>query len=232
MTHPLFIDDADDDSISLGLNFYVGDLVMKANEEAALKGRLLPRGKRPLPPPVLSLLMEFAEERIGRANREGKRVKGLKSLLELKRAIEWLDLVGLPGWKPFIQQTNACLDRLHVTAKQCILRDVLDRRTSPADVALYTGWINEVCRRGDWPSFPPARAFEYVAILGQSRRDRCKLHVQTSLARRQAVFQTFRGLLVLDNAEQSKFSSRYDLAGGCANGGTKFCWHNENVLAP
>jgi hypothetical protein len=139
----------DDDDLGIDLGFRT--TAINSVEQRNLS--LASRGKVPMPRPILSILNEFAEEKINRAARDGDSVKAMKALCELRHVLSDLVTVGHPEFKATIQKINAGMARLLRTGRTRLLQVYLDAKTSDEEARSIGATLVLIAESGAWPEF-------------------------------------------------------------------------------
>jgi len=102
--------------------------------------------------PVLSLLVEFCEERLNREAVKEDLSKAIAALADLRTAVSTIIMWGHAEFKPILQQIDGELLFIAKTAKHQLMAEYLNPKTSPARVKELYEIILDLASTGYWDS--------------------------------------------------------------------------------
>jgi hypothetical protein len=134
----------------------------------------LPRDGLPLRP-VLTLLVEFAEEKLNRAAVKEDPRRAVEAFCDLRSAVATLVEWGHKEFAPMLQQIDGELLFLAEAGRHSLLMNYLDAKT-PERIAELHGMLLELAQTGYWPGLLDdldnelwRRAFAKIDQLRQER---------------------------------------------------------------
>jgi hypothetical protein len=115
---------------------------------------LASRGAVPMPRrPVLSIVQEFVDEKIGRAVQDHDPVQVVLGLSELKVVLRGLVLIGRKEFKADIKRIDVEMVRIVRTCRKALVRAWLDPATPREDLDGIRDTLIEIIERGAWPGW-------------------------------------------------------------------------------
>jgi hypothetical protein len=129
---------------------------LNALEQKSLYDHATPASRRRLgrPPPVLSILEDYAHEKILRVAQQGDLLEALKGLNELHYVMKMLVRLGKhPELKETIKMLEAGWDRIAAASRQRLVDEFLSPATAPDDVELIEEALIHIIKSGSWPDW-------------------------------------------------------------------------------
>jgi hypothetical protein len=128
---------------------------LNALEQKSLYDHASPASRRRLgrPPPVLSILEDYAHEKILRVAQQNL-LEALKALSELHYVMKMLVRRGHhPELKGTIKMLEAGWDRIAAASRQRLVDEFLSPATAPDDVELIKEALVYLIEQGKWPDW-------------------------------------------------------------------------------
>jgi hypothetical protein len=141
----------------LGIEIKLGLDCMNSVEQQNLYESMSPsRAKRAgiePPRPVLSILQEFFDEKIGRAIKEGNSVRAVDALVDLRLVLIDLVRVGRTEFKADLARVDFEMARILRNCRQKLVERFLDPATSPEEARSISDTLVRIIQRGAWPNW-------------------------------------------------------------------------------
>jgi hypothetical protein len=106
------------------------------------------------PRPVLAILQEFFDEKVGRAIHERNFVRAVDALGDLRDVLEdFVRFSGRPEFKVNLERVNFEMARILETCRTRLVRDYLSLEMPEEELPRIHAILCEIIRRGAWPTW-------------------------------------------------------------------------------
>jgi hypothetical protein len=152
---------SDDLGIDIGFRTEVINSVERQNLFNSMSASRARRAGIEPPRPVLAILQEFFDEKIGRAIKEGNSLRAIDALGDLRLVLVDLVRVGRTEFKADLARIDFEMARIIQTCRQKLVEAFLDPATSPEAAQSISEALVEIIECGAWPNWQ----FEFRATV-------------------------------------------------------------------
>jgi hypothetical protein len=121
--------------------------------ETDFEKRIRVAGPVPIPQQIISVFMEFSEQKIAGALNDNNLMRAIWALGELRVVLSELLSAGRMELIPIIKMADAGIARIRAAVRTRLVRGYLDPTTSPDELQELRDGLIDLIRSGAWPNW-------------------------------------------------------------------------------